>query len=483
MHQIHYREGLSVRAVASTLALCLWAVSTATAQIAQAPSAFGQKSESTTATHSPLTPAQITPGLSKSALTDPLRAHVLPAGASAAGGKAGLTAKAEKSHTNLFDLDDKASIIVSGRQTTAGELKKSVRAEIQQKDGAPRVVQAGVRRSATLELHRAQSGVGSPSRAAAGNTGHAKLLASAAGVSPLPTQSQTLPAPGSKGTAAILAGNERGAYAQASTKKHSDLIKEITCADKGPPAIAEVRSKLIPGGTVTLDGRCFGDRAGRVEVIGQFPGGKLAPPFTAWDMNTVVIQMPANVRGATDHSVAVTVVTAEGKTSAAMQAQFVAARERVEVPARLWSPNANFELSSTEEVVNNDNDVFKPYKVGTSNVNNPLERLAKELRDRQSNRAFAGDLALTLRVNPQCALDAMDANVLRGSVKRITGFEAGPANEAAVRISWGGSCNRLTKTTSYNYGPFQGGDTSVVQACSIAFQVRAWAYCPMGVAP
>ena len=450
-----------VWSVACTLTLSLWAASVATAQTAHAPSAFGQRSESAPTVHAAPAPAAITPSLAKSALTDPLRVHAAPSVASAAGGKPGFTAKATKSGANLFDLDDRAIIIVSGRHTTAAELKKSVRAEIEQKDGPPRVVHAGARHSAVLELHRAPPAPSAPSRAAAVNTGHAKLLPSAAGASPLPALSQTLPALGSKGTATILAGNERGAYAEVSNQKRGDLFKEITCADKGPPAIAEVRGKLIPGGTVTLDGRCFGDRTGRVEVIGQFPGGKLATPFTAWDMNTVVIQVPANVRGATDHAVAVTVVTAEGKTSAAMQAKFVAARERVEVPARLWSPNANFDMSSTEEIWNTEKSL-----------------------DFKTNRASAGNVAMKLRVNPQCALDAMDANVLRGSVKQIAGFEAGPPNEAAVTIDWGGSCSRLTKITSYSYVIASvGDDYQVTEACSVAFQVRAWAYCPMGVAP
>ena len=177
-------------------------------------------------------------------------------------------------------------------------------------------------------------------------------------------------------------------------------------------------------------------------------------------MTGVDVEMPATIRGAGDHAVAVTIVTAEGRATPAMQAKFVAARERIAVPDRLWAPSAGFELASTVETVNT-----------ATHVNGV-------------NSAASGQVSKSLRVNPQCALDEMDATVLSGGIKQISGWDQGPANEAAVTILWEGTCVNTHSVTSYNYGIFQvGDDFAISSACRVAFQARAWAYCPVGVAP
>ncbi len=63
-------------------------------------------------------------------------------------------------------------------------------------------------------------------------------------------------------------------------------------------------------------------------------------------------------------------------------------------------------------------------------------------------------------------------------------LDQGPPNEASVTIDWVGTCTGTTTTTHYNYAVVQGsGDVSIKSACRVAFQARAWAYCPAGVAP
>jgi hypothetical protein len=248
------------------------------------------------------------------------------------------------------------------------------------------------------------------------------------------------------------------AVAKANTNT-SAALKDLICADNGPPRIIEVVGRLKPGGKFSVWGRCFGARPGRVELIGQFPGGKLIVPFTGWDMTSVDLEMPATIRGAGDHVVAVTVVSADGRPTPALQANFVAARERIEVPDRLWSPNAGFELASTVETLKTDTGAMS------------------------DNPAQAGHVAKSLRVNPQCTLDNMDATVLSGDVSQIRGWEQGRANETSVTIDWVGTCVNTT-TTHYHYVIVQrGDDISVSSACRVAFQARAWAYCPVGVAP
>jgi len=352
----------------------------------------------------------------------------------------------------LSDLDDRAIIIVGGKQTTAAELKKTIRADIARAAGPPKTVQGGARKLDLVALNTAGS-------AAAGvRAAPQKTLGDGFGGKPLPQQP-------SQGTAA-LTNRPVAALAPSTSVKQGitsgngvPSLTENKCLDKGPPTITEVAGRLRSGAKVAVWGRCFGERPGRVELIGQFPGGKLALPFTAWDNTGIELEIPATVRGAADHVVAVTVVTADGKTSPAMQAQFVAYRERIEVPARLWSPTAGFERFATAE---------------TANLIGPTE----------VNQAYAGSSAMTLRVQPQCALDTMDAVVHSGAIKQIRGWEQGAPNEASVTVDWVGTCTSTRTTTNYNYVVAQGApDISIHSACRVAFQTRAWAYCPVGVAP
>lgn len=330
-------------------------------------------------------------------------------------------------------MEDRAIIIVSGKKMTAGELKKTLFAEIAAKAGAPKTFKSRARTLDFTSLNSAMPGKGAPllgTREYKPGTQDAKI-ASIAGLPPA-----------------------------SGTKKMAEEIKQYAgntlsgCVKNGPPKISEVEGKLMPGKKVTVWGECFGKSTGRVEIIGPFPGGKLAAGFTAWSPTSIELAIP-DVRGATDSAAALSVVTADGKTSAAVQTKFFAARERIEVPDRLWTPNANFELASAEDV-----------KIG-------------------GNKAHAGRLAMSLRLNPQCALDTMDVVTLAGGINAINGFEQGPPNEAAVTLDWVGTCAQNNIRTDENYIIGVAGYSSIsfTSACRVAFHARAWAYCPVGVAP
>ena len=357
---------------------------------------------------------------------------------------------ASRAAKGLFALDDRAIIIVGGKSTTAGQVKRALQAEIAAKAGAPKTVRGGARK---LDLT-------------------ALLGPGPAGAKPLPngglgglppqggTKTRTPTTKAATASALQSAQTVRPGVTQTVlSSKEAISLGSLRCPDKGPPKISESPGKLKVGGTAALSGQCFGDRPGKVELIGQFPGGKLTLPFMAWDNNAIELSIPMTIRGAADHVVAVTVVTAEGRTSTAMQAQFVAARERVEVPERLWSPSADFDFSATSAT---------RALVGPEDV----------------NEAHAGHASKTLRVQPQCALDTMDAVVTSGGISQIRGWEEGPPNEAAVTIDWVGTCVNTKTTTNYNYVVVQGSpDVITKSACRVAFQARAWAYCPAGIAP
>ncbi len=253
--------------------------------------------------------------------------------------KAGVKANAVKSPKNLFSLEDRAIIIVGGKQTTAGAAKKALYAEIAAKAGPPKTVKGGARKLDLAALNVTNSAVSGQPAPQKTMEGPGVMGNKPGGIKPL-IVSQSVAA--SRLSSQVAQGAPSTAF-----KNKVANISVLKCPGNGPPTISEVEGRLKPGGKVTLWGSCFGDRAGRVEIIGQFPGGKLKPAFTAWDMNGVELEIPANIRGAMDHTVAVSIVTADGKTSAAMPAQFIAARERVEVPERLWSPSARFELAAT----------------------------------------------------------------------------------------------------------------------------------------
>lgn len=361
-----------------------------------------------------------------------------------------------RSGKKLFDMEDRAIIIVGGKQTTAGELKRSLLADIARKAGPPRTVKGGARKLdlAALNVTTGSSGVAPlGQKTATAQAGNRAAQFALAPKSPptLSTYSQTAP------TLAINAQIGKPAPLDPSTQvtavgkpAKSAVLDDFNCVDHGPPRIIQVAGTLRPGRHVAVVGRCFGDRPGRVELIGQFSGGKLTLPFMAWDKTGIDVEVPATIRGAGDHAVALTVVTVDGKSSPAMQAKFVAAQERVEVPERLWSPSAGFEMAST----------------------------------RDDSRDESGQVSKSLRVNPQCVLHNFDATILSGDISQMRGWEQGRANETSITFNWIATCLRTTTTTSYSYFIVQRGDDySVSNACRVAFLARAWAYCPVGVAP
>ena len=220
---------------------------------------------------------------------EPERPHAALPSASNSLGERTLDTQATQSAKKLFDMDDRAIIIVSGRQTTAGEVKKSVLAELATKDGPPRTVKGGARK---LDL-------------AALNVRHAATAA----VPTLSTRTLNAPLDASTQVNITPVPSTRGTFAE-SSRHRGALLRELRCDDKGPPSISEIRGKLrAGGGPFTVVGRCFGDRAARVVVQGTF--GTVDAVVTAWDMNTATAMLPAGIRGVVDHSANVTVATSE----------------------------------------------------------------------------------------------------------------------------------------------------------------------------
>ena len=79
--------------------------------------------------------------------------------------KVTVPAAAAPAGKGLFSLDDRAIIIVGGKTTTAGQVKRALQAEIAAKAGAPKTVRGGARKlDLTALLGAAGRADGSPGR-------------------------------------------------------------------------------------------------------------------------------------------------------------------------------------------------------------------------------------------------------------------------------------------------------------------------------
>ncbi|MEO8923299.1 MAG: hypothetical protein ABI330_10835 [Caldimonas sp.] len=245
--------------------------------------------------------------------------------------RAAVPSATKKAAQGLFALDANTTIVANGKTTTAGTLQAALRAALVAKAGPPKTVKTSVRR---IDSPRRAAGPGGPQPLG--------VLVSFGGVGG-----------GQVGEVISAAPRDLGSVHLSATERTSTgsqfTLATMHCVDHRPPAISEISGQLKPGGKVVVNGQCFGDRAGRVEIIGLFTSGKLDPAFTSWDMTGIEVQIPADFLGIADTVVAVSVVTADGKATPATQAKFFAAREQVEVQPALWSPQAKHKNAGTTE--------------------------------------------------------------------------------------------------------------------------------------
>lgn len=348
-------------------------------------------------------PQQAAPALrpAQAAPAPPQPPQATPANPPAAPGGARTSAPVKvRVPANLFKLGEGEIIFVGGKNMTAGEVRRDLRAQVIRAAGAPKLVNVASKKV----------------------PGHSKLVVSAE-------------------AAALLSRN----------RANQSAPVQVDCTQQ-PPNILSIQGSVAPGQQFTIIGNCFGDQNGDVKIIGQFPGGNLhvsADPahpgitFTQWSTGRIVAALPA-VSGSADQAVAISVTThTEKRESTAKQATFTAARERVEVPARLWSAPIHYEH------IYNDADT------------------------KQNTGALANPVALSTTVNPVCALDNIEVKATTGKIASITGWPDGPPNTSTVQITW----EPQVTVTSYWYAAVDDIFSSAI------FDVKAWATCPVGFAP
>ena len=324
---------------------------------------------------------------------------------------------------NLFSVEDRAIIIVSGKPVPAGEIKQQLQSELRQASTP-----------ATAKVTRTPP-QGAPVRDLPGRIGGS--------VSDRVDVTREPPRVGGSRLS-------RDAITAHAGRSYADMLNYCKTH---PAAISRVRGTVTPNARFKIEGECFGEQTGRVEAIGQFPGGNMRLVFEGWSDSEITAFVPA-VTGAADHAIAISVVRADGGKSPAAQAQFVATRQQVAVPPQFWSPNPTF---TAIEVDQGGGDIFSGFRVfgaGSPQRSTPF----------------------SLTINPACELDSAAWSSSIGHVDAFNGWDKpGPMNKASVDVVWTPRC--VTQTTNYVFA------SSSQRVCSVEFAVSAWAQCPVGLAP
>jgi len=328
----------------------------------------------------------------------------------------------------LFSMEDRAIIIVGGKPRAAGDIKREIKAELQRQSGPAKMVRS-VSRLKAVPMQQVMENTGGGPKPKFG----AGALATAPAI--------RHDAAGTPSAAVKLGAVRTDSYMDAKTYCRTHA-----------PEITRVRGALTPNQRFTIEGLCFGDSTGSVQVIGQFAGGNMKLVFERWTDGEIVAFVPA-VRGAADHAVALTVVRNDKTRSPAAQAKFVATRERIEVPGRYWSPGEYF---SHIGVAQGGGNIFSGFTVHSASAG-----------------SFTTPFALS--INKECALDNAAWSSTTGRVDAFNGWDEGPLHEAKVSVIWTPRCT--TQTTNYVVG------SSSQRICSVSFNLKAWAQCPLGVAP
>jgi hypothetical protein len=324
---------------------------------------------------------------------------------------------------NFFELNDRAIIVVGGKQMQVGQVKRELSAELERLSGPPVTV-----RSVARPGFESTANLTKP-RAISGRRANVPMTSGPSGI------------PAKQGPAQDTA--------PATWTAGEKIEHWIEYCKKNPAKIVRVTGPLRPQQPFTIQGECFGERSGTVEMSGL--PGKIV--FEQWSNHRIVGVLPA-VRGHADKKVNLTVVRADKARTAPAQADFVAARAVVEVPPQKWAPNGVYKRQFAVHA-----------GMGQSIGSAPPT----------GEGAFPTGETFRLGVNPACALVDAAWTQRVGLVTAFNGWEHGPPHAADVDIQWAPKC--VTSTSSFVVR------LSTTQICEIAFDLKAWASCPLGVAP
>lgn len=189
---------------------------------------------------------------------------------------------------------DTTKVVLAGKETTVGELRKRAKAREVLATSKPPIVKSGAAIKGPLRNGSAEAN---------------SLVA--------------------------LARQESSAALAQRTTKGSHAARVVPSVGIDTVNGKERGFVVSPGGNVTIMGGQFGDTIGQVNVIGQFPGGAAPLRVVDWRAGEIHALFPPGLRGALDHQVTLQVITSGQKTFRLDGGKFIAAREDVVVTTGL----------------------------------------------------------------------------------------------------------------------------------------------------
>lgn len=352
---------------------------------------------------------------------------------------------------SLSDVDDRAIIVVGGKQTTAGDFKKQVAAR-ERNSGSGRTVKAVAPKTPPPSASTQSAGDVALQTSAASAPTSTATLAKATALKPAPvvaTQTQT--------TRAAVSTPQSGQPLQQAAIQPGVASKLKMDCETREPRLHVVRGRISSAQQFTVEGACLGTYPGSLELIGQFPGGTLKPTIVLWGPSAIVASIPT-LYGVPDHPVALSVVRApDQKRSDAKRFDYVAERKTVPIPAGNFSPSTHYTHEYSDWVHDKSRRILKR----------------------------TPELAVfEVRKHPACALETVSAVAQVGRVESIEGSDPVPMDPARITVKWDWHCKytfteRPKLERELGFGGVVRSDTS----CNAAFDVQAWASCPVGIAP
>ncbi|MDE2349098.1 MAG: hypothetical protein KGL92_11410 [Gammaproteobacteria bacterium] len=343
-------------------------------------------------------------------------------------------ARASHLPPDLFAMPDSRTLQIGGHTVSVGDLKRRLTSALSAK---PRTAtRTTISRSMTTHPSQASPNWGSATSTNALWTGvHGRMSPRAT-----PQNPATAPAGPPHGTPAnLIPATQAG-------------VAAMLCRNS-PPRIRSV-GPIVSGANFLVQGDCFGQQLGAVEIAGNLPNGRIEAPILQWRMGAILAQMPP-VSGYGDGVVTVTVVSGAGTRSADTNGRFQASKQRVDVSSH-WQPSSHYLHYEVDPVVHEN---WGP---------------APSLN-------FDNAATFQLAVNPMCALDTMQVTMRHGQYLEQSGFENGPPNASTTTVHVRESC-LATETSTDILGTYVSSSYSDA-ACVTEYDLQAYAYCPVGVTP
>jgi hypothetical protein len=247
------------------------------------------------------------------------------------------------------------------------------------------------------------------------------------------------------------------AVSQAKNLK-ADLLK--TCDERGqPPSLDKVRGSITPGGVITISASCLKDARGNIRMFGNFPGGVYQLTAHHWGDNSIVTQIPADIRGIGSIPVRFEAITADRKAAKPITATLMPKMELVDVTAYWRGISCTDRTEARLRIQCANNSVYLHQYWGTGAFDSdgpPILEPAYEW---------------SIQVNRSCFLNEAWWNKGRGDVKRLIGWDKGPPHESKVV-----AVPVLERWLDVHL-------TGDLAHSGFSYALGADAYCPVGISP